>query len=129
MTLQRVPPVGTRVVFEGHEYIIIAQRRGRSVMKPVAPTDATFKKVTCASADLTPTVQGEYQRMVERDADSLATFYAHNTAAQADVRGYADHLVRKLRRKYASNGHPPCVLPFRHLIRTRHCADQRDKGE
>ena len=117
------------MVFEGHEYIVIAQKRGKSVLKPVVPTDATFKKVTCVSADLMSTAPGQYGRMVERDADNLTGFYANHTAQQADVRDYGKHLIAMLRRKHANNGQPPFVLPFRHLIRTRHWAEQRDKGE
>ncbi len=129
--IERTPPVGSEVLFEGHAYRIVSHTpQGTSELLPIHRNMATFKGVTCVTADLYQTEEGEYQTLVKRDADDLAEFYARqqgNTATAQDKRDYADHLVRKLSRSTTTK--PPCVIPNRTLIRGRHWDEQRNKGE
>jgi len=126
VTIRKVPDVGTIVLFEGHEYRVERHTAtGTSVLRRVRPGHG-FKTVHCTSADLTPTATGEAMAMLEQDGDNFVGRHAANTQARAEAVGYVSTLIRRARQQQFITEHP-FVLPFRHMIRTRHWADNQER--
>ena len=125
MTLRKIPDVGTIVLFEGHEYRVTGHRNGTSELRRLKPGHG-FKSVRCTSADLTPTVEGEYMTMLEHDADNFVNRTPPNTAERGLAVGYASTLLRRAKAQKFETDHP-FVLPFRHMIRTRDWAVNQER--
>ena len=125
MTLRKIPDVGAIVLFEGHEYRVMGHRNGTSELARVKPGHG-FKSVRCTSADLTPTAGGEYMAMLEHDADNFVGRTKPNTHERGMAVGYVSTLIRRAKAQKFTTDHP-FVLPFRHLIRTRHWAANQER--
>ena len=123
--MHKIPDVGTVVLFEGHEYRVTGHRNGTSELRRLKPGHG-FKSVRCTTADLTPTGAGEAMAMLEQDGDHFVGRHAPNTKARAEAVGYVSTLLRRARAQKFEADHP-FVLPFRHMIRTRHWAANQER--